>query len=332
MVAEMDPLNFDAFALDLPKYNETNDVRTLAGQYENMLATADTLHTPTPFEATAALRDLDFMAGSLLRHKAGNVAESPDAQAVLLRLGEQSNTVPRGTVFTYAAANPNDTSRRRSFTGTHKEELFISAVRQGAHALDIVMDDLNEIAQGNSSNLDRANTQMQVMVDSIVEVKRGISPAFFTYEMRPYFDSLTIGGTSYAGAGGAQMQLVGIDRMIWGADSGDNNYQAYYADNVRYLTPEQRTQIDDFVTATEGKSMLTLIKDRELPHSLALDALDLLRTIKKFRYPHRKVANDNFALRQEGARGSGNYTPTALDSLINRTEEAIKELESTQHE
>lgn len=326
-VANLDPLNFDAFAMGLPKYNEANDINGLTRQYEDMLASADCIHPLAAPEATAALRDLDFVAGSLLRHRASKTVESRDAQAILLRLGEQANTVPRGTVFTYAASNPSDALRRRSFTGSPEEELFIRAVQRGIHALDTVMNDVSEAGQGHSG-LGRANTNMQVMVDSIVEVKRSISPAFFTHEMRPYFDSITVGGVSYAGAGGAQMQLVGIDRMLWGADNKNNDYQSYYDDNVRYLMPEQRAQIKDFEAITDNKSLVTLIKEKELPADMTLGTLGLLRTMKKFRYPHRKVANDNFAIRQAGAHGSGNYTPTVLDSLIDWTEEAIKELEA----
>ncbi|HEU4966432.1 MAG TPA: monodechloroaminopyrrolnitrin synthase PrnB family protein [Candidatus Saccharimonadales bacterium] len=327
-IAALDPLIFDEQARRLPSLNSTNDVRGLTDQYESLLdVSARALKEGIDADnAAASLRDLDFVAGSLVRHGAIEIAEQDMAQIVLHSLGAVAGTVPRGTVFTYAAANP-DGVRRRTFTDTDGEQLFINSVKEGVDALDHCVEALSEVPTGKIGGIEQAAEHMGRMVTSIVAVKKGITPEFFTYEMRPYFDALTVNGVSYAGAGGAQMQVVAVDRMIWGADCPDATYEDYYADNVRYLTPNQRAAIADFEESTNGKSIVTLINEGTLPPEAAVSTRGLLVTLRKFRYPHRKVANDNFALRTEGSVGSGQYTPTMLDKLIELNEQAIAQIE-----
>jgi hypothetical protein len=326
-IAKLDPLGFDEQAVALPGVNEACDAATLT-EIMSGLATdaAKALSEGMDVDnAAASLRDLDFVAGSLVRHGAATVLERDIVQSTLWRMGVVAGTVPRGTVFTYASCNP-DGERRRSFTGTAGEKLFIKAVKEGVDSLDICMDGISRVTTGDSSGLQVANANMSRMVSSIVTVARGVAPEFFAYQMRPYFDGVRVDGIEYAGAGGAQMQVIAVDRMLWGADCKDEVYADYYADNVRYLTPNQRDAIIAFEDDTSGRSVVTLIKCGELPAEAAVSALGLLRTLKKFRYPHRKVANDIFALRPEGSVGSGQYTPTILDKLIAFNEAAIKAL------
>lgn len=53
---------------------------------------------------------------------------------------------------------------------------------------------------------------------------------------------------------------------------------------------------------------------------------------QKFRYPHRKLARDNFKIRPDGSVGSGVYTTDILDVLLNETIGAIEKLEGIAHE
>lgn len=327
-IAVLDPLGFDEQARQLPGLNNTANVQALADCYGSLLDTsANALKTGIDADnAAASLRDLDFIASSLVKHGAAEIAEQDMAQMVLHSLGNIAGTVPRGTVFTYAASNPDD-ERRRTFTGTAGENLFIDSVKQGVSALDECVAALGDVPKGDIEGISKAATHMGKMVTAIVAVKKGITPAFFTYEMRPYFDSITVNGNPYAGAGGAQMQVVAVDRMLWGTDCSDPTYAEYYTDNVRYLTPNQRSAIADFESATDGKSIVTLINEGILPPEAAVSTKGLLVVLRKFRYPHRKVANDNFALRTEGSVGSGQYTPTILDKLIELNEQAIEQVE-----
>jgi len=327
-VADLDPLGFDETAAKLPDYNTRGYLGHVATEYSRMLDVAeDAMDDFDPLQATAALRDLDFVAGSLLNQGAAVLAEQELAQRVLGKLGRRAGTVPRGTVFTYTAGNPTD-SRARSFTGTAGENLFIDAVREGIWRLDDCMDGISAGAEGDVYTLASVPSNMNGMVESMITVKKGITPEFFTYKMRPYFDALNIGGEEYAGAGGAQMQLIAVDRMLWGADSGNEIYQGYYADNVRYLTPEHRAEITAFENKTDGMSLITMIEKGVLPQESILPARAIVRSIRKFRFPHRKVAQDNFVLRAEGSVGSGQYTTTILDHLVELNDEAATRLDA----
>ena len=71
------------------------------------------------------------------------------------------------------------------------------------------------------------------MVKSIISVKRTVSPEFFTNDMRPYFESMTVGGKEYTGAGGAQMQLLALDYMLWGSTDESEDYRHFYEENYQ---------------------------------------------------------------------------------------------------
>lgn len=327
-VRDLDPLGFDAHIEELVDLNTNGDTCGLESLYDAMLSTAVEIINDEPSlpEATATIRDLDFIASSVLRHGGSEQVLDPRTQKVFLDLSAASGTVPRGTVFTYAAENP-DAERRRTYTGTPEENLFIESVSQGIRALDKSLDHVEASVHSGAEELDLANDGISIMVSSIVSVQRGLSPEFFTFEMRPYFEPLTIDGEIFAGPGGAQMQVVSLDNMLWGIDNKSDAYNSYYLDNRRYLTREHRDQIDRFGSLTDGKSIVTLLEAGDMPREAVQPTLRLLRSLKRFRYPHKKVADDNFALRGDGSLGSGQYTPTILSELIDYTEVAIRRLE-----
>ena len=326
-ISKLDPLEFDGMHSQLIEINTRNDSTALIDQYEEMVQRAlclmeDDIDTDS---AVAALRDLDFVIGSLLKQGEESLLLSEPSQRALGSLALAAGTVPRGTVYTYAACNPDD-NRRRSYTGSQDEFLFIDAVKEGVNALDACADDLTTVLH-DGSRLGNASQQMGRLVTSIVKVKRGMTPGYFTDNMRPFFNSLRVNGEKYAGPGGAQMQVVAIDSMLWGLGCKDEVYLSYFKDNIKYLTPNQREQLNDFGNATDGRSITALLKSGDLSPELVAPTIDLLRTLQKFRHPHRKVASDNFNIRSEGAVGSGNYTPVILDDLMSLNKRAISELE-----
>lgn len=58
-----------------------------------------------------------------------------------------------------------------------------------------------------------------------------------------------------------------------------------------------------------------------------ISLVGLSKMIRKFRYPHRKVAEDNFKIRPDGSVGSGSYTPAILTDLIHTTEARIARMQ-----
>jgi monodechloroaminopyrrolnitrin synthase len=331
-VARRDPLGIDLAMAELPDINSRADTDSIKRMLRH---TSDILRDhplDNPADALAIIRDADFLTSSLLRHGENPFKETPELEEKLIQAGSVANTVPRGTVFTYAAANPTG-ERRRSFTGSTEEDAFISAVTRSVVALDGAVDKIGGISlfstdQQLQEALTNSSQAMDEMIRSIVEVMRVVPPEYFTNHMRPYFESLTIGGKNYTGSGGAQIQLVAIDFMLWGCEGNDPEYLTFFEENVGYLTPTQQKSLEAYLKSNGEKGIVSLVTEgQEFEDASRQATVDLLKKIKKFRYPHRKVAQDNFKLRPDDAVGSGSYKPDILDVLIDKTQGAIERIE-----
>jgi hypothetical protein len=321
--SEMDPLRLDAFFAELPAINQAGDIDLLYTALAESVVNLIDNPPHSSASALAALRDLDFIASSYLRHGRNPIEDVVGLEDALIALGQLAGTVPRGTVATYALANPAD-ERLRSFTGDPEEVLFIDAVRQTSLALESSLQDF--VSLDASEAFATLDTNLDTAIQSIVAVMRTLPPEYFTNEMRPYFDPLVIGGERYLGAGGAQLQFVAFDYVLWGADETDATYVKYFHENYNYLTPSQRTSIEQILEKYQNNTLLkhlALTDDKEA----AVSALGALKKMKKFRHPHRKLAQDNFKVRKQGQVGSGSYTTDILDVLLEKTEQAIEVVE-----
>jgi hypothetical protein len=325
-IARLDPLDLDGIMPYLPELNREGNAdgihRVLVGCIETSRR-----DVKTTSDAVAALRDIDFLASSLIKHNIDPLINTPGLEDEMIRLGRLGNMVPRGTVFTYAVINPKG-ERGRSFTGTYEEAEFIEAVRNGTLALDQAVVSMSKQSLTNDGalgiSLYESAAAMDIMVDSIVEVRRKVSPEFFSNEMRPYFESLTIGGNKLTGSGGAQMQLLALDRMLWGNGDDDTEYQGFYEENNIYLTPMQQDALAMFLEHNNQQTIVGWLESHPEGYDNTREgALELLKKIKKFRYPHRRVAQDNFKIRPADSVGSGSYKPDILDILIAKTELAL---------
>lgn len=328
----LDPLGLDEFFPHLPELNRQGNPQPVIDQLTNASISIQNSFPHSSEEAIACLRDLDFLIGSSLRHNIDPLSTVPDLEQQLIELGEKSGTIPRGSVYTYAAVNPND-GRRRSFTGSAEEEIFIDVVATSVDCLENSYRSLSCQTIGNNYEfcdvINQVADSVDVMVDSIIKVHRTVSPQFFTEKMRPYFEPLVINGTEYAGAGGAQMQLLGVDFILWGIDERDPIYVDYLAENYKYLTPGQQKAMEKF-SQNNGQGIVTWISENaKSGDDVVKSTANLLRKLRRFRYPHRKVAQDNFKVRDDGAVGSGRYTPEILDYLIQKTEYALTTVEAT---
>lgn len=331
-ISELDPLSLDEFFLILPNLNSSSDVNAVVQALELKIPTEEVLSNLDIVSASAALRDLGHIAASLRRHGVhANLV--PKLEKSLLILGGIIGEVPRDTVYSYGARNPKG-DRRRTFTNLSQERLFIQSFNDGMSGLnqtiellyslrDIPLDDprFSDIVQG-------ALTTFTSMVNAILLVYRDIPAEVFTRDLRPYFDPINIGGFEYLAPGGAQMPILLIDMMLWANSTSDGEYLAYLDDNLRYCPTVYRT------LAQNIRSDYTALMDRVLKESSrlsegeqkqivrnSLTALrELFTTIIKFRRPHLRVANDNFALRRDDQLGSGGYKPDLLEILVSKTE------------
>lgn len=332
--AEIDPLGLDGFMQDIAAYNLSSNTTVLTRALESAIKLVPELPSH-PDIAIASLRDIDIILSSLLRHEINPVEAQPGITSTLKSLGEIATNVPRGTIATYVGINPSD-YRRRHFTSTEEEVLFVDSLAGGYHLLDSALNDIATI-KNDSSTLDIVGAlgssmdAIDNMRNAIVTVHKNISPEFFSTNIRPYFEPLEVDGEVYAAPGGSQLQLLGIEYALWGCDSADAEYASYFIDNLKYLTAEQKHMMFNYLQNNGGESIFTRAQ-HEGDSSLRDEVANVMRSFRKFRYPHKKVADDNFAIRPDGSVGSGHYTPKLLVHLILQTNGKIKQLTEEEHD
>lgn len=217
--AELDPLGLDQSLHELPAHNELAAVPWLMGVTSGAVRRAEALTHPDASIAAACLRDLDFLASSLLRHDIQPIERVEGLEGAMQQLGERAGMVPRSTITTYAAANPTG-DRIRTFTGSYEENLFIGLLRDSYVQLDRATSALSRTALEDVHDpvaettvidaLAVTSLGIDIMVDAIVGsngVMKNITPEFFSNTIRPYFDPLVIGGDKYFAANGGQLPL-----------------------------------------------------------------------------------------------------------------------------
>ncbi|MFD9107051.1 monodechloroaminopyrrolnitrin synthase PrnB family protein [Streptomyces bottropensis] len=319
-IAALDPLDADPVMRALPQANIAADTTWLRTRAERLSQRADSIRDVAP--ARAALRDLGMITASLARHT-GQRVPPPAIGSTMLHLGAIANEVPRETVYSYATRNPRG-PRRRTFTDTPGEHLFIDEVTSASHALDDAIrrcSGLPSAADGAAAEATAVavHGRLRDFAAHLLTVKRTLTPQYFTGLLRPYYPPLDIDGTTYYAPGGAQMPLLVLDVMLLSqAATGELAawYERYVTDNVLYLPPQHRALVDA-VRRTPGLARLA----RRQPHLRPAAAL-LIDDLLRFRLPHRQLARENMAIRDDGSLGSGGYTTHALDRLLDVTDSA----------
>ena len=207
--ARMDPLGLDEFMGEIADYNLLSNTRILIDTLRDATEVLPSLPRQ-PDVAISSLRDIDIISSSLLRHGINPIEVAPRLAEGLKSLGAIAVNVPRGTIATYVGINPSD-SRRRQFTSTEQEAIFVESLSVGYHLLDTALTDISTIKMESSASevaeaLGSTVTAVDSMRYSIIAVHRNISPEFFTANIRPYFEPLEVDGEEYAAPGGSQLQ------------------------------------------------------------------------------------------------------------------------------
>jgi hypothetical protein len=186
-------------------------------------------------------------------------------------------------------------------------------------------------SQEFASAVHAATASFQAMITAIVQVRREITPEAFTHYIRPFFEPFHIAGKAFSAPSGAEMSILNIDQVLWGADCMDELYTAYFRANIIRL-PTVYQEISQAIVGQ--KSLLSLLRER-MASGNALNREErrsiqeihqLLTRMYTFRMPHYKVAEENVLLRQRecGAgqeiRGSSGFglieTKYVLDQTI----------------
>ncbi|NUK13974.1 monodechloroaminopyrrolnitrin synthase PrnB family protein [Streptomyces lunaelactis] len=318
--AALDPLGADAVMRALPQANIAADTAWLRTRAEHLAQHATSIRDAAP--ARAALRDLGMITASLARHT-GHRVPPPAVEAAMLHLGATADEVPRETVYSYATRNPRGL-RRRSFTDTPGEHLFIDEVTAASHALEDAITRCSGLSAATDRNSADAlaatvHERLRDFAAHLLTVKRTLTPQYFTGRLRPYYPPLDIARNTYYAPGGAQMPLLVLDVMILSqAATGELAawYEQYLTDNTLYLPPHHRAVVD---TARRSPGLARLAHSH--PHLRPAAAL-LIDDLLRFRLPHRQLARDNMAVRDDTSLGSGGYTTSALDRLLEVTDRA----------
>lgn len=335
-IQELDPLNADHFMINtLPVLNNNGNAHEIVVASANIIPTRDKVEIMNYQELQASIRDLGIIGSSVQRHNI-NISDVPNLEHAMSAIGQKLNETPRETVFHYGPWNPSG-ERQRTFTGSEGEKTFIGSFREGMSGLDESINNLLSLQSKSTDDLnfghviDIAKSGFQKMVNAMVEVRRKITPDFFSFEMRPYFPVLRIDGKEYQAPGGAQMPVLLLDRILWGSDQKDEKYQNYYHDAIQYLPKVYR----DVAEKIGGESIVTKVLNSQ--SNIGTDSVrqglsSILTSLLMFRHPHLKTAKENFAKRSDDAKGSGGYTPDILEKLIELTAESKKKVDTKQNE
>lgn len=320
---------------ELPQLNSDADKRALLDFSLSSIDGKSFTSLSLP-EAQAVQRDVGFMAASLVRH-GYQTTDIPHIVDVLRQTSAVTQEVPRDTVYSYTIRNPKG-DRMRTFTGSEEEKVFIDATRNAAAITEQAIEDLVDAQNSDvrseefSEAILTGKQATQEMVRAIVTARRSITPEFFTNELRPYFPPMEIDGTTYYAPGGAQLPILLIDQVLWGADIDDADYREYLDENLQYLPPKLRRLSDKIGSSPSliGKVESEAAKGNSPGIQDSTTALvGLLDTTISFRYPHLKIAEENMRVRPEGSLGSGGYDLEILKKLIARTQSARERLKAT---
>jgi len=313
-IAQADPLEADEAMLRLPQLNQQADTQGLREVLEQIVRRAQHLRELNFIHASAAIRDISMVAGSLVRFGIEPAVCVPKFSKLLLHLSAQVDApIPRDSFVDYTSRNPKN-RRERTFTPLIEERIFIDALRQGMMALDYCLEAIMcAYASPLSSkecatHFHTASDSFQTMIDSIVQVKKRITPDVFTHYIRPFFEPFKVGDRAYSAPSGAEMSILNIDQIIWGADCDEELYTTYFQANMIRL-PAIYQKISRAFAGQ--KSLMSILKDRlraTSPSSPAeresIQALHhFLTKVYSFRMAHYKVAEDNVKLRLQETQG-----------------------------
>lgn len=321
-VSERDPLEADEFLCqELPAVNRHVDEKTLLDAANLFSKRAMDLEDVSRIDALAVQRDLGFIAGSIIRHQ----FTLPDnLKKALLLFSKIIDEVPRDTVFSYGPRNPKG-ARQRQFTELQPENIFISSFVSGMQKnLDCLVHIIRALSFdiGTSEfkdNITKAANSFSSMVDAMIAVRKEVTPQIFTFELRPYFEPITLNGKKYFAPGGAQMPVILIDMLLWGKSSSNHYYQDYFSENISY-SPIYYRELPKRIASLPCMQEKIEIFKQYAPNTAEKESLEiltgLLTNIVRFRHVHLAVARSNFALRESSDVGSGGYAVSILEHLL----------------
>ena len=336
-VSDLDPFGLDGFfEFGFTKFanaSSSGEMLNFVEQHFSGISFANFMNL-NEVSAMAATRDLGMLAAAFTKLGV-RISDVPVLETMLLKLADKTYEVPSDTVFSYGPRNPSG-KRRRTFTGSTEEEMFIQSFSGGMDGLIVALASLEVLQEMDlcdpmyAQYASEAVDGMRSMVDAISAVRKIVTPEIFTFRLRPFFDPKTIGGRTYFAPGGAQMPISIVDLLLWGVGETDRVCLSYWNENHQYLPTSYRSKIQSI---SRGQSIICGVAQRmsqgvkEQQRANAQVSIDGLMSVVdqliRFRAPHLGIAKANMKIRQKGALGSGGYDISILQHLIAKTQ-AVK--------
>ena len=210
--------------------------------------------------------------------------------------------------------------------------MFIDSFTEGMNSLIVTLAALETVQTMSLENgrysllLKEAVFGFQKMSESILNVRKHITPDFFTHKLRPFFEPKTVRGKTYFAAGGAQMPVTVVDLILWGVEDSDRVYVGYRSENLRYLPRFYQAEVESIFQFPSIQQAVSLEMGHDIPKNAKENVRSSLAALKefadqiiRFRAPHLGVAKANMKIRSAGSVGSGGYDIFILQHLIDRT-------------
>ncbi len=338
-ISAADPIWADEACAALPELNKRKNTAALLHILNQLIARAQNTETLDFINTSAAIRDICMFGGSLVRFGIEPEDAVADFSSTLVQLSAHIDAqIPRDSFIDYTVRNPTG-PRERKFTPVEEEVIFLASLRQGMKALDrcveyLVLAYLHPLTSSEFAQYCQGATDaFQEMIDAIVMVRRNITPEAFTHNIRPFFEPFKVEGKPYGAPSGAEMSILNLDQILWGADNQEELYRAYFQANVARL-PSVFRELGDIFAGQ--RPLITLVKDRltsgdalHMQERTSIKELHrFLTKLYAFRMPHYKVAEENVNLRlretmgEKEVKGSSGFGLAEVKYVLERTIEA----------
>lgn len=332
-VRAADPLGFDRWATIVPAMNAQADVTGLT----SLLAGLAASDAPPPGTSRAAdlaaMRDIGLVLGSLKRHDVEPLSVVPAIGQSLAQLAAVTGMPPRDTILHYAHWNPA-AARERTYTGDPQESALIESVRMvfprlpDAIALCEHLHGADPRDPGYAPVLGEVLDLLGVLVASMHYVRSSVSPEFFTRELRPYLEGVSVGGVTYLGPAAAQLPIWLLDQAFFpaGTSSRSEAYETFWRALVSYSVPSWRRQLQLWEDeGSLGDAVVAALRHDGTACSSALadsatTLARVLRLLTRFRGIHLGIAQRAYDIEGRGFDvGSGGGSIDLLKEILGLT-------------
>ncbi len=339
-VAAIDPLPQSRLLREVPVLNRRADVAGLVALTRRLLGEQPRFSEGWGFaEATAAMRDVGILLGSIRRHGEEPVEWMPQLEPWLLRIGRMTDLPPRDTLLHYTIWNPDHALR--TYTDLAEEAHLIQAVKIAFPSLERAIVRLAALFDLRIDSPSFARTGEEILDliakvrDAAVYTYRHVDRQVFVTAIRPYFEPITVAGRSHLGPGAVAMPLFVFEHLLWSARVDDAAYVGFKRDYLPVTLPYLRVLYDKHLR--EGALLDHLepqLDDERIardPQTRASVAVlhRIFRLINGFRAVHLRMAQQAYERGHSAfERGSGGYAPDILVHIQNLSQQAQKRLAS----